>query len=72
MASKMDRFEPRTTAITNDFWRLGKLCQWEDPLACWLRNTLMRLTLEAVSQRLIKNKVKFALPQLPNFSKGAL
>ena len=30
----------RTANITNQSWLIGKICQWENPLACWLRNKL--------------------------------
>ena len=56
--------QPRTAAITNDSWRLGRLCQWENPLGCWLRNILTRLTPSAVSLSLIENRVSHELPHI--------
>ena len=35
----------RTANITNQSWRIGKICQWENPLACWLRNKLSQTAL---------------------------
>ncbi len=35
----------RTANITNQSWLIGKICQWENPLACWLRNKLSQTTL---------------------------
>ncbi len=35
----------RTANITNQSWRIGKICQWENPLACWLRNKFSQTTL---------------------------
>ncbi len=55
---------PRTTAITKDSWRLGRLCQWENPFGCWLRNLLTRWTPSAVSLRLIENRVSHELPRI--------
>jgi FAD-dependent urate hydroxylase len=55
---------PRTTAITKDSWRFGSLCQWENPFGCWLRNRLTSWTPNAVSLRLMANRVSYELPQL--------
>jgi 2-polyprenyl-6-methoxyphenol hydroxylase-like FAD-dependent oxidoreductase len=55
---------PRTTAITKDSWRYGRVCQWENPFGCWLRNRLTCWTPNAVSLRLMENRVSYALPQL--------
>jgi 2-polyprenyl-6-methoxyphenol hydroxylase-like FAD-dependent oxidoreductase len=35
---------PRTTAIVNRSWQVGRIAQWQHPLACGLRDTLVRLT----------------------------
>ena len=35
----------RTANITNQSWLIGKICQWENPLACWLRNKLSQTSL---------------------------
>ncbi len=35
----------RTANITNQSWLIGKICQWENPLACWLRNKLSQTAL---------------------------
>jgi 2-polyprenyl-6-methoxyphenol hydroxylase-like FAD-dependent oxidoreductase len=56
--------QPRTQAITQDSWRLGSLCQWENSFGCWLRNSLTRCVPSAVSLRLIENRVSHELPQL--------
>ncbi|HEY8401634.1 MAG TPA: FAD-dependent monooxygenase [Cytophagaceae bacterium] len=32
----------RTTTIVNRSWSLGKIAQWENPLACKIRNSLIR------------------------------
>lgn len=55
---------PRTTAITNDSWRLGSLCQWENPLGCWVRNWLTRWIPGAVSLRLMEARVNHVPPGL--------
>jgi 2-polyprenyl-6-methoxyphenol hydroxylase-like FAD-dependent oxidoreductase len=56
--------QPRTAAITQDSWRLGRICQWENPFGCWLRNRLTSWTPGAVSLRLIENRVNYELPRL--------
>jgi len=56
--------QPRTTAITNDSWRVGSLGQWENSFGCWLRNRLTRWFPNAVSLRWIVNRVNHELPQL--------
>ena len=55
---------PRTAAITNDSWRLGRLCQWENPFGCWLRNRLTSWTPNAVSLRLMEARVNHVPPTL--------
>jgi 2-polyprenyl-6-methoxyphenol hydroxylase-like FAD-dependent oxidoreductase len=45
LRSYEDQRMPRTADITNQSWLLGKMCQWENPLACWMRNRLARTTL---------------------------
>lgn len=42
-ACERERFD-RTAAVTNESLKLGKMLRWRNPLACWLRNTLLRLT----------------------------
>ena len=55
----------RTTDITNQSWLIGKICQWENPLACWLRNNLSRTTLAQRSGlRMIEKLFSHDLPDL--------
>lgn len=54
----------RTTAITKNSWRLGIIGQWENPLACWLRNWLTSRTPSTVSLRMMEARVDYALPKL--------
>jgi 2-polyprenyl-6-methoxyphenol hydroxylase-like FAD-dependent oxidoreductase len=56
--------QPRTAAITRESWRLGRICQWENPFGCWLRNRLTCWTPKAVSLRLIEKRVNHELPRL--------
>jgi 2-polyprenyl-6-methoxyphenol hydroxylase-like FAD-dependent oxidoreductase len=35
---------PRTRRVVEQSWRIGVLGQWSHPLACWMRDTLMRMT----------------------------
>jgi 2-polyprenyl-6-methoxyphenol hydroxylase-like FAD-dependent oxidoreductase len=55
---------PRTAAITNESWRLGSLCQWENPLGCWVRNRLTSWTPSAVSLRLMEARLNYVPPTL--------
>jgi FAD-dependent urate hydroxylase len=54
----------RTAAITKDSWRLGRVCQWEDPFGCWLRNRLTSWTPGAISLRLMEARVNHVPPTL--------
>ena len=58
--------QPRTRAITVDSWRYGRVGQWENPLGCWLRNSLTRWVPSAVSLRLMETRVSHELPRLSN------
>ena len=68
METALRRYElerqPRTGAITQDSWRLRGLCQWENPVGCFLRNTLTQWTPSAVSSRLFEKVVNCELPRL--------
>jgi 2-polyprenyl-6-methoxyphenol hydroxylase-like FAD-dependent oxidoreductase len=55
----------RTAAITRASWRLGRICQWESPVACWLRNSLTELMPARSSLRLMERYVCYRLPELP-------
>ena len=54
----------RTAAITRASWRLGKICQWESPPACWLRNSLTQLMPASSNLRFIERFVCHDLPDL--------
>ena len=56
--------QPRTAAITNDSWRLGSICQWENSFGCWMRNTLTRWVPNSISLRMMENRVSHELPRL--------
>lgn len=45
----------RTTKIVNDSWQIGKMAQWENPLATSLRN----LAISLVPKRVADNQFKF-------------
>ncbi len=49
----------RTAYITNLSWRLGKMSQWENPTACWLRNTLLRAAPLSIQRRQLAKVLKF-------------
>ena len=49
----------RTAYITNLSWRLGKMSQWGNPTACWLRNTLLRAMPSSIQSRQLAKVLKF-------------
>ncbi len=55
----------RTADITNQSWLIGKICQWENPVACWLRNKMTRTTLARRSGiRMIEKLFSHEVPDL--------
>jgi 2-polyprenyl-6-methoxyphenol hydroxylase-like FAD-dependent oxidoreductase len=55
----------RTADVTNQSWLIGKICQWENPLACWLRNRLCQTTLARQSGlRMIEKLFGYEVPDL--------
>ena len=55
----------RTANITNQSWLIGKICQWENPLACWLRNKLSQTTLAQRSGlQMVEKMFSHELPDL--------
>lgn len=45
---------PRANAVTMQSRRLGRLGRWRHPVACWLRDTLIRATPERVRSQQLK------------------
>jgi 2-polyprenyl-6-methoxyphenol hydroxylase-like FAD-dependent oxidoreductase len=41
----------RTTAVTNESWRLGRVGQWDGRAACWLRDRLFRVLFPLVGEK---------------------
>ena len=55
----------RSANITNQSWLIGKICQWENPLACWLRNKFSQTTLAQRSGlRMIEKVFRHEVPDL--------
>ena len=55
----------RTANITNQSWLIGKICQWENPLACWLRNKLSQTALARRSGlQMIEKVFSHEVPEL--------
>ncbi len=54
----------RTARITTESFRLGRVGQWENSVACWLRNTGTRFFPQSASLRLMERFFKTALPEL--------
>ena len=58
--------QARTAFITNQSWLVGEISQWENPLACWLRNHLSRTSLvRQGGQRLLEKVFRCEVPDLP-------
>jgi 2-polyprenyl-6-methoxyphenol hydroxylase-like FAD-dependent oxidoreductase len=56
---------PRTNAITRQSLRLGMLGQLENPLACALRDAIIRITPSAISLRFMESILRSDVPALP-------
>jgi 2-polyprenyl-6-methoxyphenol hydroxylase-like FAD-dependent oxidoreductase len=54
----------RTARITTESFRIGRVCQWENSVACWLRNAGTRFFPQSASLRLMERFFKTALPEL--------
>lgn len=46
-----DRCRARTAAIVSASRRMGRVGQWENPIACWLRNATLRATPHRLARR---------------------
>jgi len=55
----------RTAAITTQSWHMGRICQWERPAGCWMRNLATRCTPSWISQRVIQSIMAYEPPVLP-------
>lgn len=56
---------PRATAIIHDSWWIGRVGQWENPMACWLRDLATRWTPGWVSSRMLGGWLNHDQPQFP-------
>ncbi|MBS1793714.1 MAG: FAD-dependent monooxygenase [Acidobacteria bacterium] len=56
---------PRTSAIVNDSWKFGRLARWENPLAVGLRETLVRLTPDSVTAKMLRRQIDYDAGPLP-------
>ena len=52
---------PRTTQITKRSWSIGRIGQWHNPLACWLRDTSLRLSPSVFQLSLFDEAVKYEI-----------
>ncbi len=52
---------PRTTQITQRSWSIGRIAQWHNPLACWLRDTGLRLSPPAFQLSVFEAAVKYEI-----------
>jgi 2-polyprenyl-6-methoxyphenol hydroxylase-like FAD-dependent oxidoreductase len=54
----------RTARITNESLRFGRVCQWESPAACWLRNAATRFIPPLASLRFLERFFHQELPEI--------
>ncbi len=63
IADGLRRYEakriPRTTYITNLSWRLGRMAQWENSQASWLRNTILKAVPFRIQKRQLEKVLEF-------------
>ncbi|QDG54657.1 FAD-dependent oxidoreductase [Persicimonas caeni] len=50
---------PRTSKLVNDSWRFGKIGQWRNPAAVWLRKTAARLAPASVMRAQLVDKIGY-------------
>ena len=50
---------PRTAWITDQSWKIGRVAQWENPLACMLRNSLVRFTPRRLMEKMLEKAVGY-------------
>jgi 2-polyprenyl-6-methoxyphenol hydroxylase-like FAD-dependent oxidoreductase len=65
LASFAAERSPRTSAITRESWRFGRLGQWEGRLPCWLRDRLFGLLLPIVEPPGLLSYATFDVGPLP-------
>jgi 2-polyprenyl-6-methoxyphenol hydroxylase-like FAD-dependent oxidoreductase len=54
----------RTARVTTESFRIGRLCQWENAIGCWLRNVGARFTPPSIAQRFMEQFLTTELPEL--------
>lgn len=57
---------PRTSKIVRQSRQFGKLASWENPLAVWLRETIVSLTPASVTYKMIRENVCYDAGSLEN------
>jgi 2-polyprenyl-6-methoxyphenol hydroxylase-like FAD-dependent oxidoreductase len=57
---------PRTTAIVEASRRFGQVAQLRNPVAVWLRDSLLRLTPQRTIRKQLLKTASFALPTIPS------
>ena len=73
ISSGLRRYEakrrPRTTRVTNDSKAIGRILQWENPVACWFRTQLLRLTAGTRMDRTLTH-ANYEVPALAAVAEG--
>ncbi len=55
----VDERYPRTSRITNESWQFGRVGQWENRAACWLRDRMLRIVLPHSAPRMMPKNASF-------------
>jgi 2-polyprenyl-6-methoxyphenol hydroxylase-like FAD-dependent oxidoreductase len=54
----------RTARITEESFRIGRVCQWENPVGCWMRDTANRFVPQAAALWFLERFFQCDLPIL--------
>ncbi|MBK9276408.1 MAG: FAD-dependent monooxygenase [Flavobacteriales bacterium] len=69
VVSAFERFQevrwPRTKWVTDSSWRLGRIAQWEDPLAIRLRNGLFRMLPASINEASMRHLADVQFDPVP-------
>jgi 2-polyprenyl-6-methoxyphenol hydroxylase-like FAD-dependent oxidoreductase len=65
LADALRRYEtermPRTAWITDQSWKIGRMGQWENPLACRVRDFLLRITPARLTRKTLERAAGYEL-----------
>ena len=55
----------RTSGITTESWRLGRVGQWQGRASCWVRDRVLGLMLPALGAKTLPKHASFDVGPLP-------